>query len=190
MSDTQLCRHDRRFHLMFAKNGCCACELEEASATIARLQAIVDRLPTTADGVPVTPGMPIYDDTGKPYDGGHTVEADGHVRRFGGWLIRASQCYSTPEAVNETQKRAGASEGGEEKEQVQEEDAEGTVEEGSIDWRRVASRLKTENDRLVEALFTIRDLTMRRIGTEMAAKVAADAVAGYDEPAKHREENG
>lgn len=82
---------------------------------IERLQAIVDRLPKTADGVPYLPGDPLYE----PYTakcghtlvrewlGGHTVEvADGagtHIaRRFGhasGWLVRVEMCYSTREAA-------------------------------------------------------------------------------------------
>ncbi len=61
MSDTLPCGHDRVFRLMGATNGCSACALEEASAEIKRLQAIVNRLPTTADGEPVTPGMDVWE---------------------------------------------------------------------------------------------------------------------------------
>lgn len=32
------CEHDKRFHLMFARNGCCACELEAAMAEVERLK--------------------------------------------------------------------------------------------------------------------------------------------------------
>ena len=32
------CEHDRRFHLMFAKDGCCACELESTRAEVERLR--------------------------------------------------------------------------------------------------------------------------------------------------------
>ena len=41
MSD---CGHDWRFHLMGAKNGCCACELEAASERVAELEAEVERM--------------------------------------------------------------------------------------------------------------------------------------------------
>jgi len=36
------------------------CQLAQAKAENARLAGIVDRLPKTADGVPVVPGMPVY----------------------------------------------------------------------------------------------------------------------------------
>jgi len=34
--------------------------LDKAAKEIKRLQAIVDKLPKTADGVPITPGMNLY----------------------------------------------------------------------------------------------------------------------------------
>jgi hypothetical protein len=41
---------------------CCGCgeDMTEAADEIARLTAIVDKLPTTADGVSVVPGMNVY----------------------------------------------------------------------------------------------------------------------------------
>lgn len=36
-------------------------ELERCAAEISRLHEIVDRLPKTADGVPITPAMVLYD---------------------------------------------------------------------------------------------------------------------------------
>ena len=52
-------------------------EIDTLRAEITRLRAIVERLPKTADGVPVTPGMLVWDgtsltqtyDDGSPYTG-------------------------------------------------------------------------------------------------------------------------
>ena len=54
------CGHDERFHLMGAQNGCCACQAELLAKEVEALQAVVDKLPTTADGVPVVPGMTVF----------------------------------------------------------------------------------------------------------------------------------
>ena len=79
---------------------------------IDRLQAIVDKLPVTANGVPVVPGMTLYEPLIKPcrgtivlkeYPSADAVEKRGMVRRHGyerGWIAEASKCYSTREAAN------------------------------------------------------------------------------------------
>ena len=77
------------------------------------LRAIVAKLPKTADGVPVVPGMVLFDRV--PQQCGHahirkllpnhTVEENGKIRRFGhvhGWgVMFAANCYSTREAAKE-----------------------------------------------------------------------------------------
>ncbi len=45
MTESLRCGHSKRFSIMGAKNGCLACQCEEA-------QAIVDKLRKTADDVP------------------------------------------------------------------------------------------------------------------------------------------
>ena len=83
MSD---CEHDERFHLMKAKNGCCACELEAALAEIdsvndisgcpadqslvdyvrelqgkvERLQSVVDKFPKNRQGESLVYGDTVY----------------------------------------------------------------------------------------------------------------------------------
>ena len=72
----------------------------------ARLRAIVDKLPKTADGVPVVPGMEVW---AKKNPSDSTVQSFivcqdsvwasrfGGMSRAGAWLI--SKCYSTREAA-------------------------------------------------------------------------------------------
>ena len=42
--------------------------MDEAADRIAELEAIVEKLPKTADGVPVAPGMKVYDKDFQGYD--------------------------------------------------------------------------------------------------------------------------
>jgi len=44
--------------------------LDDANAKIAELQAMVDKLPKTADGVPITPGMEVF----LQFRGGYTMQ--------------------------------------------------------------------------------------------------------------------
>ena len=81
---------------------CGHCHLErQAADEIERLRAIVDRLPTTADGVPIVPGMAIYQIDGSPaivsgYDWhGDWWEIELEHDRF----LPADECYSTREAA-------------------------------------------------------------------------------------------
>lgn len=73
----------------------------EAAAEIERLLAIVGRLPTTSDGVPITPGMIVFGG----WDGIGVVselETSGaYIRQPGGVFWRAmDECYSTEEAAH------------------------------------------------------------------------------------------
>jgi hypothetical protein len=71
-------------------------------AQVARLSAVVDTLPRTEDGVPVTPRMTVYVardgeiDTFLvgPYE-------DGYVITRHGATIPASRCYSTHQAASQ-----------------------------------------------------------------------------------------
>ena len=97
---------------------------------IRRLRAVVDKLPKTADGVPVGIGDTVYFD----------LDTDEHIRRFSdygrrfsdygpivqveivplmfnevygcvGWNVQ--DCYSTPEAATAAREQSGGAEGGE-----------------------------------------------------------------------------
>ena len=48
------------YHEIHETPACIARQLAKANAENDRLQAIVDKLPKTADGVPVAPGMTVY----------------------------------------------------------------------------------------------------------------------------------
>lgn len=61
------------------------CGLQHAE--VERLQAIVDKLPKTADGVPVVPGMVVWKSNCEPTNVGMLL---------GTWVC---QCYSTHEAA-------------------------------------------------------------------------------------------
>ena len=71
--------------------GTCA-KLQEAEQKIERLQAIVDRLPKTADGVPIVPGMEVWSWMG---DAGLMSTEITRIGK-GGWF---AACYSTREAA-------------------------------------------------------------------------------------------
>jgi len=85
---------------------------------VAEIERIESSLPVTKDGVRYTPGMALYRARVKPccgtvaitrYEGGHTVEVDGHARRFGysdGWLVQVEECCSTLEAAVEAAARS------------------------------------------------------------------------------------
>ena len=85
---------------------------QQAAEEIEWLRAIVGRLPHTADGVPVVPGMDLFKRTKACHQCGRpvaiqrpqvdAVEARGIVRRHGhkaGWVETASDLYSTREAA-------------------------------------------------------------------------------------------
>ncbi len=72
----------------------------EALAEIERLRAVVDRLPSTADGVPVTPGMTVYLDGGVEGVVLYVIDFGFYVRNPGGIVLRdASSAWSTSEAA-------------------------------------------------------------------------------------------
>ena len=79
---------------------------EKAEAEIERLREIVDRLPKTADGVPVTPGMNLYAPN-VDYDfGALAIVSDSDRPQIECRDVRgvefgmcASLCYSTREAA-------------------------------------------------------------------------------------------
>ena len=73
----------------------------EAADEIERLQAMIDRLPTTADHVPIVPGMTIYQSDGSP------VIVSGYDWHGDWWEIElehdgflpSDEVYSTREAA-------------------------------------------------------------------------------------------
>lgn len=72
-----------------------------ATKEIERLQSIVDKLPKTADGVPVTPRMQVWCKT--PVGGVEALKlphanSEESIRSGFGW-VRLYQCYSTREAA-------------------------------------------------------------------------------------------
>ena len=75
--------------------------MDEAAAELQRLQAIVDKLPRTADGVPVTPLMELWHPEAPQMSftalGVSTVNANTPLG--GGDYIDHRVCYSTPEAA-------------------------------------------------------------------------------------------
>lgn len=76
------------------------CEMQRK--TIDRLQEIVDRLPKTADGVPITPWMPVWIicSSGIASVRISWVSADqSRVGTNSGWSAKPSDCYSTREAA-------------------------------------------------------------------------------------------
>ena len=81
-------------------------QLEQAKADIERLEAIVDKLPKTADGVPITPGMKIWlinQDEGQARF--HAVDArDSTIKWWCGNCFHPEEFYSTPEAAQAANK--------------------------------------------------------------------------------------
>lgn len=85
--------------------------LEEAAVEIERLKAIVDKLPKTADGVPVYPYMPVY----LLRDGEvHSITAMEVHRDTGEWFTYFDcdfyclddECYSSREAAEAAKEKA------------------------------------------------------------------------------------
>jgi len=86
--------------------------LSEAKAEIERLQTIVDKLPKTADGVPVVPGMVLHDPIWieDPF-GVHQLLVFCPNARRSEWScndgeVDTSQCYSTREAAQAAKEKA------------------------------------------------------------------------------------
>lgn len=80
--------------------------LNEQHAEIERLRAIVERLPKTADGVPVTPGMAYwfeYMDTPGEFGQLHASE----IYNCNGDVVFNTYCYSTREAAEAARKAGG-----------------------------------------------------------------------------------
>jgi len=93
-------------------------EIERLEKESDQLRAIVDKLPRTADGVVVVPGMDLYKRVSHK-DGGpwvvvqrpraDAIEANGIVRRHGhesGWLERASDLYASRSAATGEEEQA------------------------------------------------------------------------------------
>ena len=80
---------------------CYQCVGEDAAVEIGRLRAIVDKLPKTANGVPVVPGMKLWDANVSlaPYGPIDVVMAgnDGDYYQPHEWDW--DNCYSTKEAA-------------------------------------------------------------------------------------------
>lgn len=70
---------------------------DEWQAEIDRLRAIVDRLPKTADGVPVVPGTCVYHTNGQ-WGIAPGIIGNGPIPLVGGGAYRIGECYSTREA--------------------------------------------------------------------------------------------
>jgi len=95
-----------RLHAKFVAARCpdgsaVAGDMCDAADEIERLRAIVDKLPKTADGVTVVPGMLLYHyATGRPL--GNVVTYTAGMRAHGQWAVAAypvGDCYSTREAA-------------------------------------------------------------------------------------------
>jgi len=67
-----------------------------AADEIDRLQAIVDRLPKTADGIPVTPGMKVWHCANRHYGphAGKLFESEGIDARMPSPYCLGEHCYS------------------------------------------------------------------------------------------------
>ena len=82
-------------------------ELTEASDELDRLQAIVAKLPTTADGVPVVPGDKVYTGDGSPLTVIRPVGMawlygrgeDGEPMAQASVVLQIDESFSTPEAA-------------------------------------------------------------------------------------------
>ena len=87
------------------------------------LEAVVERLPKTADGVPVVPGDTVYakrnpsDDTIVEFEvadyekwtvdaWGSRNQARAYTEAGGGWVV-SRHCYSTPEAAEAARQSEG-----------------------------------------------------------------------------------
>jgi hypothetical protein len=80
---------------------------DDAEAKIARLQAIVDKLPRTADGVPVVPGI---DNVWVWRKERAVAESTITIDPMRGWRVRNEAIvfgYSTPEAAEAAERREG-----------------------------------------------------------------------------------
>ena len=74
---------------------------------IAELQAVVEKLPKTMDGAPITPGMSVWSRAGhvrgrEPMEHFGTISEDGIIgspRDYDGFTVLISECYSTREAA-------------------------------------------------------------------------------------------
>lgn len=98
-------RHKARMEIMSLQ-----AEVAGLKCDAVRLRAIVDKLPKTADGVPVVPGMKVYcqDPTGyiQGYDvGANSAMTDSSIPSPG-YLQYNWFCYSTHEACEEAMSKA------------------------------------------------------------------------------------
>jgi hypothetical protein len=83
-------------------------DCQQAADELERLQAIVDRLPKTADGVPITPGMVLYDSLDVRFNNpwtvtGFKVDRNGNLAcvfgQNGSFDAICSGYYSTRESA-------------------------------------------------------------------------------------------
>ena len=95
-------------------------EVVRLRAELDAARAVIERLPKTADGVPITPGMTLYSSRKEPcghvmvteYRDGDTVErmicGKHTIRKFGhsnGWLVHAHEVYSTRKAAESAREK-------------------------------------------------------------------------------------
>jgi hypothetical protein len=70
--------------------------IKSVIAAMRDAQAIIDKLPKTADGVVVVPGLPVF----HPNEGEMVIDASGVPdEESGGWCYPPNECYSTREAA-------------------------------------------------------------------------------------------
>lgn len=76
--------------------------MDEIANEIIRLRAIVDQLPKTADGVPLSPGMEVWFDTGGGYIESGRLDAFGVTVFAGGdqnEFVELESCHSSRESA-------------------------------------------------------------------------------------------
>jgi hypothetical protein len=119
----------RRYHVgrgewePMAPTGCLSRQLSRLRSDLAAARGVIERLPKTADGVPVVPGMNLWTATYRADNGpwacgvlainheSHNAyelvvrDADGNEDE-----VEAGWCYSTREAAEQAAKAAGGSE--------------------------------------------------------------------------------
>ena len=89
--------------------------MQAAAAEIKRLQAIVDKLPKTKDGVPVVPGEDVVWHPAIANEEGELSPLDVHASRCASWqevptvAFAVSECYSTREDAEAAKEEANGS---------------------------------------------------------------------------------
>lgn len=81
-------------------------QIAELKSQLARLQAIVDKLPKTADGVIITPGRTFYELWGTAPAGIRSLEVADWYDREDDSPVAAAEIYSTREAAEAAKENA------------------------------------------------------------------------------------